>query len=480
MAKLVLYPRLAPQDRIRLWLGAFDETQKRLVSWTLNGVPAVPETLREFDSARPEGMHDGNEARAFTGVYEFVGLDPSTTYDVTAHCGGESVSRRVATLPTDIPAEGRGWFNILLVSCFHKTEAEAGVMERVIARIEREMKPSMTLLMGDQVYLDLPTLRVFKNDKKWLAKKFEQDYISNWGGPSGMAAALAVAPSVAMPDDHEYWNNFPHASPFVRISLSKSGRDNWRAASQALYEGFQLHRPGQLGDAVELDVGPLSLYVADTRSLRNKAGDDHRIFTDDGLRDVLRWCAELGPRKKHGLFVTGQSMFAGPASWVGGTVADKELSNYADCKQVVRALADNERDLICITGDVHWGRFVRSRDPHAERNIYEVITSPSALVTSVGSDQVANTRNFLRGLFGRRKAWPRHSDAPVPESYWHQRWLGNRFRSERTRAIKGDQVAVLSFCRAGQRVLARVTWYPIHSRTASPIRTAPFPMPRKP
>lgn len=34
--------------------------------------------------------------------------------------------------------------------------------------------------------------------------------MTNWRGQSGMAAALAAAPSVAMPDDHEYWNNYPH------------------------------------------------------------------------------------------------------------------------------------------------------------------------------------------------------------------------------------------------------------------------------
>src|SRR5262244_3588496 len=53
---LVLYPRVAPQDRLRVWLGVFAATAAPALNWLLNGVPVVPLTLRAVASVRPDAL----------------------------------------------------------------------------------------------------------------------------------------------------------------------------------------------------------------------------------------------------------------------------------------------------------------------------------------------------------------------------------------------------------------------------------------
>src|SRR5258707_13942556 len=60
-------------------------------------------------------------------------------------------------------------------------------------------------------YTTLFRSKDFLDDKKWLADKFEQDYSLNWRGPLAYTNVLAAAPSISLPDDHEYWNNYPRS-----------------------------------------------------------------------------------------------------------------------------------------------------------------------------------------------------------------------------------------------------------------------------
>jgi phosphodiesterase/alkaline phosphatase D-like protein len=174
----------------------------------------------------------------------------------------------------------------------------------------------MTLLMGDQVYLDLPTLQDFKNEVPWLAKKFEDDYTINWQVSPGYSQVLAAAPSISMPDDHEFWNNYPHPSPIVGNTLHHKGRDNWRKAALALYEVFQLPYPSSVGEPTIIEVAPLSFFLPDMRSLR----DEDRRFTmnDRAHRKMKDWVTDLIARKDtidrklFGVVITGQSLFSEP------------------------------------------------------------------------------------------------------------------------------------------------------------------------
>ena len=124
---IVLYPRAAPSDRLRIWLGIFQGTAAPALTWSINEAPVVPVTLRQLASVRPDtmlpaGVQPETVARVFTGVYEFPGLTPDTFYAITAEAGASRATLETRTLPAAVPTALDSWFNVLLVSCFHQAE----------------------------------------------------------------------------------------------------------------------------------------------------------------------------------------------------------------------------------------------------------------------------------------------------------------------------------------------------------------------
>ena len=193
------------------------------------------QTLRPLASAIPGELLDERATENFTGVFEIIGLQPGRAYKitVTASANGTvtSAELRTKTLPTVVPGLLDGTFNILLVSCFHNAEDRGGQAGLFARQLNSAARPDLTLLLGDQVYLDLPTLANFPPDAARLARKFEADYRANWQGEAGYSQFLRLAPTMSVPDDHEYWNNFPHPSPFIQNSWTESGRENWTVAA---------------------------------------------------------------------------------------------------------------------------------------------------------------------------------------------------------------------------------------------------------
>src|SRR6266536_3477227 len=225
---MVLYPRAAPSDCLRVWVGVFQATQTPALNWFLDDSPITPVALREISSVRPDDLLPADippaqVPRAFTGVYEFNNLQADTSYAITASAGGESVKLETFTLPASVPTQLDRSFNVLLISCFHQAEDRGGLAGTIVSQLKGTNKPHLTLLAGDQVYLDLPTLKTFPDKLPWLADKFERDYSLNWQGPLAYTNVLDAAPSVSLRDDHVYWNNFPHVSPFIANSRTPAG-----------------------------------------------------------------------------------------------------------------------------------------------------------------------------------------------------------------------------------------------------------------
>lgn len=486
---IVLHPRAAPSDRLRVWIGAFQTTTAPALKWFLDDVEAAPVPRREISSVRADDLLSPDSApedqpRAFTGVYEFGGLQPDSLHTITVEADGTLESLETRTLPDGVPASLSGSFNVLLVSCFHQHEDPSGLAGTIVSQIKATSKPQLTLLMGDQVYLDLPTLQDFKDDARWLAKKFEDDYTTNWQVSPGYWQVLAAAPSISIPDDHEFWNNYPHPSPIVANTLHKDGQDNWRKAALALYEGFQLPYPANLGEPTIIEVAPLSFFLPDMRSLR----DEHREFTmTNAAHDKMEaWVTDIINRKDSidrqlfGVLVTGQSLFRESASELTGVVGDFEMPNYKDFPRVMtqlQRLADAGLPALCLTGDVHWGRLVESIDIQSQRTaFYEIISSPSSLVSTVGVDQVKKLGGFFGGLFGKRNPWPRHSDAPAPPDFLASDVLAGRFRCSMLHPQRGNHVALLTFSRHGGGIEFRVTYWPISldSTIGKPQEVGPF------
>lgn len=466
---IALHPRAAPADTVRVWVGVDGQVEAPELTWRLDGAEAKPRALRPLQSARGPALLRGSPPRVFAGVYEFRNVTPGT-HEIVVTAAGRERRLTVRTLPRELPESVDGWFNILLVSCYHEAEAERGVLDAALYEITREHPLHLSILLGDQVYLDLPTLEDFPNDKVWLAERFERSYRRNWFGDDDYAAVLSAAPSVATPDDHEYWNNFPHASPIIGNTYTPKGRAAWTEAAAALYRAFQMPVTGEdgeeFGDPFVIDVPPMSLFVADSRSLRRP--DRSRSFGPRTLERLEEWVRTLRARGWLGVFATGQSLFDPAASTLSGAVGDRVLANYGDYSKLVETLSEAPQ-AIAITGDVHFGRVVSVLDVDRELlpTIHEVITSPSSLVTSVGIDGYKKAVNWLDRLRGGGDDWPRHSEAEPAPAYFAEDVLRRRRFSTRTlHRQKGDQLAVLSLKRHGTGILGRVTYYPLHSSHA--------------
>jgi hypothetical protein len=340
--------------------------------------------------------------------------------------------------------------------------------------------PDCSLFMGDQVYLDLPTLKEFPNDAKWLAGKFEADYRASF--ETGLEPLLRLAPSACVPDDHEYWNNAPHASTQNANTWNEGGRETWKAAAALCYEAFAKpfndRGTDSIDDPLVLDVHPISLFIADGRSKRDESLA--HTLTPACRGKLAEWIDRLNREGKVGVFVSGQSLLHPAASQVGGKLADWELPNYRDYSALLALLGSAKNRLLLLTGDVHWGRVSSAYDvvSGAER-LQEVIVSPLSLVTTVGVDQW----RWFKGLFGKSDPWPRHNagDAPPerltfgsPRTY---RCTVGQSADVKPAQIKGDQLGLLSFDWTNARLRAAVRYFPVHDTLSRAVTVPLFDIP---
>jgi hypothetical protein len=474
MPNPTLHPRAAPGDRLKIWLGLFATNDPPALQWELDGQPVQPVALRPLTAPRTgDLLSSPNAMRVYTGIFEFTGptIIPGSRHTVTITTPDGSDKLECSTIPMHVPDNEK--FNVLLVSCFHQSEDKRGYAGHIVRNLPQRYKPHLTILMGDQVYLDLPTLRNYKDDKAWLAERFEGYYSTNWMlHRPGYYDIVSSAPGVSLPDDHEYWNNYPHLSPFIQNSWTSGGRERWKEAAGALYSAFQLPAPEGFNECVKLDVDPISFFFLDTRTHRAEKRD---FSAPHEMRKQLHdWVEFVTDNGRIGIFITGQSLLDEARGKLQGSIGDYTLPNYSDFKEIIQTIVkipDAGLPLILLTGDVHWGRVIEARHPsHNRKLLFEVISSPSSLVTTIVGDQLKTAWSALSRVFGKRVAWPRHSNPEPPPDFFGKRELDNSFPIDKKfYGQKGDHVVVLSFERRGLGLNAEVTYWPVHRNWQKPV-----------
>jgi hypothetical protein len=452
----------------------------------LDGAAVTPTTLRPLAPVLTGALGASADTTVSTGFYELRGLSPGRSLTLRVTAGTEQIERQVTTLPARVPDVLEDRFNVLLLSCFHQLEDKTGTAGEILSRLK--VKPHLTVFAGDQVYLDLPTLVDFQDDAGWLGNKFQNDYLTNWFGdrhsagdpraiPAGYPEILALAPSAFMPDDHEYWNNYPFSASIIQNSWTAEGRALWKQAAETLYVAFQQDAAVPLGAARTFEVEPISILMLDSRSQRASssravAGD---LLGAPGRAALAAWVDRLigragDPRPWFGMLVTGQSFFSPAAGAFKGAIADYEYPDYeADHRFMVAQLERLTRaglPVILATGDVHWGRVLRADDPSAPgATVFEVISSPTSLVSSVAVDQTRAVWGAIKGLFGTADPWPRHPDPGRPPDRFGS--LGQYATAVAARpggtpaAMRGNHAFMLRFARAGGGLDVDVTCYPL-------------------
>lgn len=458
---IVVHPKLAPRGKARFWVGVFGRAERPNAPPRLrfagHGAGMAPTVLRPLSAFRAgELAGQANERKVFTGVFEFPARPEQGTFTLRVGVEGEPAEGVAATspLPEQLPLAPGTAFNVLLTSCYYHKGEHAHAFAETLTALPATLRPQLTLFLGDQVYLDLPTFSELRNDAAELAKVFEERYSNVWQGPYG--SAFRCAPSTSIPDDHEFWNNYPSRFFAVQNTWSAEGRRRWKAAASGAFSAFQLGDANPQGTPVVFDVPPLSFFIADTRSARDDQGRRWTLGPGGvALAKLRAWAESAIAKRLFPVFVAGQSLLDRPGDGV-----DRTLPDYADYPLIMAELgklSSHGRCPLLITGDVHYGRLAFAVDASSGRpRAFEVIASPAALVDTVGLDQ-------LNDLF-RTGPWPRHpkpGQPPKAVQAGQGRWDLHTAHGQR-----GNHVAILSFRRFAGSVQFKVTYCPVHSRPA--------------
>jgi hypothetical protein len=460
--KLQLHAKLASGGKVRIWVGLASAVgNPGDLVWKAQGLASGAEarlpsaTLRPFQPVRDPGQGPV----AWTGVYEFEGFQAGETVRVRAHLAGNlaaELETRVLpeALPSTAAGAGNSWFRILMVSCYHSATADGVGIQSAWRSIKAEGPPDMAIFMGDQVYLDLPWYTPYPDNQAWLERKFESLYKDNWFGErdDSYANLLRSAPHVCLPDDHEYWNNFPEAAPHIQNSYTADGRGRWTRAAGKLYQAFQ--NPDVDAAAQEITVGKVSIFLADSRTHRRRGGPN--AYAENTLAALREWVDQVNETRNTGIFVTGQSLLDEKAGWIGGRVGDMRLANYQDHGAIWRELLRLERPFLLLTGDVHFGRMVRVETLSSlPKRGWEIIVSPASLCQG-GS---------LPKLFARD--WKRHGEPRAAAAKLEVRGSATLRTSTQRHPFqakingqKGDHLGVLSLRTRGGVLEAKMDYYP--------------------
>ncbi|MFP5023351.1 alkaline phosphatase D family protein [Pseudonocardia phyllosphaerae] len=226
----------AGQHHVRLWIGTLrhgSDAETLDATVTVRGQAGdaqVTTTLLRygFDDERPiSGWKPGT--RFFHGHVLVDGLAPdatgTATVELAAGPGGDAPLRascRIRTLPARI--EVGSSFTALVGSCYDADTDDTDEFDAAFTHLRDEVAaPDLSLLVGDQVYADAPALFYALMARRTPRTYALLEYWTSWGmqaGRRGMRTMLAHGPHWFLPDDHEFWNNWPHASVTAKHSYS--------------------------------------------------------------------------------------------------------------------------------------------------------------------------------------------------------------------------------------------------------------------
>ena len=468
---LSAYPQANSSGEIQIWIGMFGlDAQPEQPTFTINDQLNVP--LR---GGPPQPIRDGS-ARNYRAVYAFKPTDAGP-YRIKVQAGGEECRFSTDVLPSDLPFNLDGSFNILVCSCYYQPRDDQGLLGDIVSQIK--IAPHLTVMAGDQIYGDLP-LRGFKLPRS--AQEIRADlgnkYLHNWAssalGTPGLAPVLTRAPVVCVPDDHEFWNNYPFKQAQIPDTLSAASFEGWEQAANELYQDYQVSEASAAGGA-RFDIGPLKMLFLDLRTGRDN--DYDKLMGTNAMAIFHTWVGDLiAGDRAIGVLCSGQALFIDTPGLLAKHLEDAEMPNYEQFKAIqeqLGLLADKGIPVVYITGDVHWGRITRGQDlPSRGTLLYEVISSPSSLIDSP-TDAFAIWKHTT---FSKDRPWPRHSDAAdIPRQFG----ANGRFLLEALNpSIIGDQVAIISFARSGTGAEFSVTYYGISpDKALSKSRSnGPYPL----
>ncbi|MYD72373.1 MAG: hypothetical protein F4W89_16760 [Acidobacteria bacterium] len=278
-------------------------------------------------------------------------------------------SGRFRTLPSRLPRAGEGAFTLGLGSCFynHRDGGQAAAAYKALHdRGDPAVRPDLTVLAGDQVYLDIgfDSLSLVPGE---IRERIADDYALHW---QALGSILSRGGTWMLPDDHEYWNDYPFVDSPVPtlLALKVPGvRRIWRRAAR---DGVRHIQRSPVVESFSLG-NELTVCLADLRSHRSERG----FLPDADFEKLLRWARR---RTSPGVLAIAQPLI------VTESRAERNLRSFPrQYARLLDALGAPGHDVVVLSGDVHFGRIASVALGNAGARLIEIISSPLSNLTGL-------------------------------------------------------------------------------------------------
>jgi len=378
-------------------------------------VPGSPSLARRWHRFRRKGeIPEITYAKTVV-----VGLTAGTAYRIDVRRGDESVTHCFgATLPGPETTTARLMFG----SCHGVSASDERAKQRrsflttAHGRLAAAAKgPLYQLWLGDQVYVDDPWFHGFDpavDPHRNIIVRYRHALALS-ARASALPAIYAKATNQFIPDDHEFWNNYPRAS-FATLPIQTASRVTaqvkryffnrseqphpyhhgaWGRTAGAAYMAFQSPHPvgfDQFSPEVSptavqtIDFPGATVAMVDTRWHRTMAlrgiGGRARFLTEDDFERVIELLQRdhlvvlglakpiIGALSPNGWF--NESLEVGPEDY---------RDQYKDLWQALIERADENRPTVVLAGDVHH----HSARSALNDRLVEFVCSPMALIDSL-------------------------------------------------------------------------------------------------
>lgn len=272
------------------------------------------------------------------------------------------------TLPDALPGVGDAPFTVALGSCFynHRDGGHAAAAYKAVYENGGHASPDITFLSGDQVYLDIGFDSLSLIPKE-IRERIAMDYALHW---QALGSILTRGGTWMLPDDHEYWNDYPFYDSLLPTLLPLKLSAVRRAWSRASRDGVSNIQRSALVETFSIGA-ELSFCIADLRSYRR----GKRFLPEQSFAELCDWARNLDCP---GVLLVPQPLIVGDGS------LERNLRSFPEqYSALLAALASSGHDVVLLSGDVHFGRISSVPLGSQGGKLVEIISSPLSNLTGL-------------------------------------------------------------------------------------------------
>lgn len=312
---------------------------------------------------------------------------------------------------------------LVLASCYYAGNSRLPVQRPLPSELlGLDALPHVKVLCGDQIYLDLSMAGLWPSelDSTW------RRYADQWAD-AAFVAWMAAGGNLCLPDDHEFWNNFPSEKRLGRLSVlwdkpTQAVREEMEQA-YVIYQAVLNADPDRLWDEPQLKVDDLLFFEFPGPSAPASFNDCVRfVLLDTRFKRIAPESPQASPRfteqawldetttlldtcQAPVVLVTAQSLLDGPGG-VESNLADFDRQHA----QLWNAFSRRKNGVLLLTGDIHWSRAQEFRfDPRSGCTHYEVVSSALSRISLMseklpGVSSVVHWEQMAHSLTATRTA----------------------------------------------------------------------------